>query len=174
MKKYILLFAPIAMLIACSTPKYTYHFDYYDYHSGKKKKTSEEAIVTTERSEAESAVMVVDEKTLVASTNENDVYIARPTTVMNKEEIVARINSISKEEKKELKKELKKFVKEGKKENPVKGNATKALENDVKLAAIFGAAGIVLVIIGGEVLYVLGAIALLVGLYFFIRWLIHQ
>jgi hypothetical protein len=45
---------------------------------------------------------------------------------------------------------------------------------DMKLAAIFGAVGIVLLIIGGDVLTIIGAVALLVGLYFFIRWLIHQ
>jgi len=81
---------------------------------------------------------------------------------------------MSKEERKELRKEVSKLVKEKKRENSIHGNSTKALENDVKLAAIFGAVGIVLVIIGGEVLYVLGAIALLIGLYFFIGWLIHQ
>ncbi len=169
MKKYILLLAPIAMLVACSSPKYTYNFDYYDYNRGKKKITQQEVIVTTERSE-----VIVDEKTMVASAKENDVYISKSAPVISKEEVAARINSLSKEEKRELKGEVKRFVKETKKENSVNGNATKALENDVKLAAIFGSVGIVLLIIGGEVLYVLGAIALLVGLYFFIRWLIHQ
>ncbi len=169
MKKYILLLAPIAMLAACSTPRYTYNFDYYDYNSGKKKIAPQAAIVTTQKSE-----VMMDEETMVASANENDVYIAKAAPVISKEEVAARINSLSKEEKKELKREVKKAVKESKKENSVTGSGAKALENDVKLAAIFGAAGIVLLIIGGDVLYVLGAIALLVGLYFFIRWLIHQ
>jgi hypothetical protein len=173
MKKYILLLAPVVMLVACSTPKYTYNFDYYDYNSGKKKVTSQETIVATEKSGVES-VVTVDEKTLVASAKENEIYIAKPAPVISREETVARINSLSKEDKKELKKELKKFVKENKKENAVKGNATKALENDVKLAAIFGAAGIVFLIIGETLFWVLGTVALLVGLYFFIRWLIHQ
>jgi preprotein translocase subunit SecF len=172
MKKYILLLASIAMLVACSSPKYTYNFDYYDYNSGKKKKMAQEVSVV-EIPEVKSLV-TVDEGTLVASARETEVYIAKHAPVISKEEAVARINSMSKEEKRELKREVKKIVKEGKKENTVKGNATKALENDVKLAAIFGTVGIVLLIIGGDVLYVLGAIGLLVGLYFFIRWLIHQ
>jgi len=173
MKKYISLLTAILAISSCSTPKYTYHFDYYDYNSGKKKATSQEVAVSVEQSAEESA-LTVDEKALVASANESEVYIARPTPVISKEEAVGRIKSMSKEERKELKKEVRKLVKEKKRENSIHGNSTKALENDVKLAAIFGAVGIVLVIIGGEVLYVLGAIALLIGLYFFIRWLIHQ
>ena len=129
-------------------------------------------VVSLEQPEIKSQV-TSDERTLVASANENEVYIAKPTTVISREEAVTRIKSMSKEEKKELKREVKRFVKEKKREG-TDVNSTKALENDVKLAAIFGAVGIVLLIIGGDVLYVLGAVALLVGLYFFIRWLIHQ
>jgi hypothetical protein len=62
-----------------------------------------------------------------------------------------------------------------KKSNVVKSESSaKALSGDVKLAAIFGVVGLVLLIIGGEVLYILGAVALLIGLYFFIRYLSRQ
>jgi hypothetical protein len=56
----------------------------------------------------------------------------------------------------------------------VEASSAKYMENDLKLAAIFGGVGLVLLIIGGDVLYVLGAIGLLIGLYFFIRWLMRQ
>src|SRR3989337_162878 len=36
MKKYVLLIASVLLLSACSTPKYAYYFDHYDYNSGKK------------------------------------------------------------------------------------------------------------------------------------------
>src|SRR3989337_4578543 len=37
MKKYLLLLASVLLFAACSTPKYAYYFDHYDYNSGKKK-----------------------------------------------------------------------------------------------------------------------------------------
>jgi hypothetical protein len=168
MKGYLFTLISIVILSSCSTPKYTYYFDHYDYNGGKRKKlaelaTSPEAISPT----------VIDEETLVASTKENEVYLTKPAPGISKEEAIVKIKSLSKEERKELKKEVKKYVKENKKEIK-EGKNSKELENDVKLAAIFGAVGLVLLIIGGDVLYILGAVALLIGLYFFIRWLVEQ
>lgn len=180
MKKYVLLFISMVILASCSSPKYTYYFDYYDYNSGKKKVTAQDGLVSQEQLKTNStdvpevkSTVRVDEKTLVASTKEKEVYMAKPAPTISKEEAVARIKSMSKEEKRELKKEIKRYVKERKKAG-IDVNSAKAMENDVKLAAIFGVIGIVLLIIGGDVLYVLGAIALIVGLYFFIRWLTRQ
>lgn len=168
MKGYLFTLIAIVILSSCSTPKYTYYFDHYDYNSGKKKKLAEVA-----NSPEAISPTVMDEETLVASANENEVYLTKPAPAISKEEAIAKIKSMSKEEKKELKREVKKYVKENKKEIKA-GKSTKELENDVKLAAIFGAVGLVLLIIGGDVLYILGAVALLIGLYFFIRWLIDQ
>ena len=173
MKKNIVHIIVLLVLASCSAPKYTYHFDYYDYNSGKKKATSQEAAVSVNPAATET-VGAIDENTLVASTKADEAYIAAPAPAMTKAEAVARIKSMSKEERKELKKEVKKYVKESKKGESLKGEGGRKLENDVKLAAIFGAIGIVLLIIGGDVLYVLGAVALIIGLYFLIRWLAHQ
>jgi hypothetical protein len=174
MKKYLSISAAILILASCSSPKYTYNFDYYDYNSGKKKTKVQEGIATQQQSVDEST-LTVDENTLVASAKESEVYIAKPAPVLTKEEAVERIKSMSKEERKELKKEVKSYVKEMKKSNVVKSESSaKALSGDVKLAAIFGVVGLVLLIIGGEVLYILGAVALLIGLYFFIRYLSRQ
>jgi hypothetical protein len=174
MKKNIAYVITMLVLASCSAPKYTYHFDHYDYNSGKKKAASQEAMVSSNTVTTD-AVGVIDESTLVASAKEDETtYLAEPAPAITKEEAVARIKSMTKEERKELKKEIKKYVKESKKEESLKGEGSRKLENDVKLAAIFGAVGIVLLIIGGDVLYVLGAIALIVGLYFFIRWLVRQ
>lgn len=170
MKKYISLVSVI-VLASCSTPKYTYYFDHYDYSSKKNQVTAASNNVQNQ------PIATADQTTLVASADDTHVYVAETVvpSVVEHEKVVEKINALSKEEKRELKKEIKKYVKESKKNPSAEaGNTAKALENDVKLAAIFGAVGIVLLIIGGDVLYVLGAIALLVGLYFFIRWLIHQ
>lgn len=169
MRTYLLTFITIVILSSCATPKYTYYFDHYDYNSGKKKKLAEVAAASPEAI----SPIVIDEKTVVASTKENEIYLTKPAPAISKEEAIAKINSMSKEEKKELKREVKKYVKENKKEIR-SGKSTRQLENDVKLAAIFGAVGLVLLIIGGDVIYILGAVALLIGLYFFIRWLVRQ
>jgi hypothetical protein len=168
MKGYLFTLIAIVILSSCSTPKYTYHFDHYDYNSGKRKKLAEAAASAEAISHT-----VIDKQTLVASSNENEVYLTKPAPAVSKEEAIAKINSMSNDEKKELKREVKKYVKENKKEIK-SGKSTKELENDVKLAAIFGAVGLVLLIIGGDVIYILGAVALLIGLYFFIRWLVRQ
>lgn len=170
MKKYISL-ASVILLASCSAPKYTYYFDHYDYASKKNQVTVAQNNVQGQ------PLATADQATLVASANDAHVYVAETVipSVVEHEKVTGKINALSKEEKRELKKEIKKYVKETKKNPSVEaGSAAKKLENDVKLAAIFGAVGIVLLIIGGDVIYVLGAIALLVGLYFFIRWLIHQ
>lgn len=170
MKKYRFLVATILLLSACSTPRYSYHFSHHDYNSGKKK------IVSTEQEQPGTLVQPADDQ-LAASADENTIItpMTETTPVITKEEAVTKLKSLSKEERKELKKELRKFVKENKKNSSVKaGGKAERLEYDVKLAAIFGAVGLVLLIIGGDVLYVLGAIALLIGLYFFIRWLSRQ
>jgi hypothetical protein len=170
MKKYISLVSVI-LLASCSAPKYTYHFDHYDYTSKKNQ------VAVAQNDVHDQFPTTPDQTTLVASADDAHVYVAEtaPNLVTQNEKAVKKINALSNEEKRELKKELKKYVKEVKKNPSAEAsNSAKALENDVKLAAIFGAVGIVFLIIGGEVFYVLGALALLVGLYFFIRWLIHQ
>lgn len=170
MKKYISLVSVI-LLASCSAPQYTYYFDHYDYAGKKNRET------VAQNSVQDQPLATAAQPTLVASADDTHVYVAETVTpsVVEYEKVVKNINALSKEEKRELKKAVKKYVKETKK-NPTAeaGNAARALENDLKLAAIFGAVGIVLLIIGSDVIYVLGAIALLVGLYFFIRWLIHQ
>lgn len=168
MKKYISLMSVI-LLASCSTPKYTYYFDHYDYSSKKNQVTVEQTNMQGQ------SLTTADQTSLVASVDATHVYVTETPSVVESKKVAEKINMLTKEEKRELKREIKKYVKENKNNPSVEaGHAAKALENDVKLAAIFGATGIVLLIIGGEVLYVLGAIALLVGLYFFIRWLIHQ
>lgn len=48
------------------------------------------------------------------------------------------------------------------------------MDNDLKLAAIFGAVGIVALIISGDVFYIIGGIALIIGVVFFVKWLVRQ
>ena len=71
-----------------------------------------------------------------------------------------------------FKRELKKEIKKMKKDPTPK--AAKSVGGDLRWAAIFGISGVVLLIVGGEVLTIIGSLALLVGLIFFIKWIIYQ
>jgi hypothetical protein len=86
---------------------------------------------------------------------------------------------MSKEEKKAFRKEakaqIKQYVKAAKSGDKTQmAEASKALDKDLKLAAIFGAVGIVALLIGGDVFWVIGGIALLIGVVFFVMWLARQ
>jgi len=170
MKKYLTL-ASLVLLASCSTPKYTYYFDHYNYASKKTQATA------SNQNNLNQNVIAIDENKIVASVDQEKIYVAETPlnpTWENKKTMEA-IKALSPQEKRELKKEIKRYVKSIEKNPSIESDqTTNAMENDVKLAAIFGSVGIVLLIIGGEVLYVLGAVALLIGLYFFIRWLVHQ
>jgi hypothetical protein len=165
MRKVLTLLNAAFLFAACSTPKYTYHFDRYDYNSGKKKAAPLEQIAT----------LSVNEKTLVASVSEKMVYTTEEeTSVVLKKEIADKIKAISREDRKELKNEIKKSFEENKKIEFDRSPRTSNMARDMKFAAISGGVGIILLIIGGAtVLYILGAALILVGFYFLIRWLSH-
>jgi uncharacterized MAPEG superfamily protein len=59
---------------------------------------------------------------------------------------------------------------------PTSTHATNAMENDLKLAIIFGAVGIVGLMLGGasNAFFYIGGIALLIGVVFFVKWVIRQ
>jgi hypothetical protein len=124
----------------------------------------------------EYAPVTIDQNTIVASSKSETYYVTedKPKTTIGREEAVAQLKSISREESRDLKTKINAYIKDYKKSDVVSTQAKAGMGQDVKLAAIFGAVGIVLLIIGGDVLTIIGAVALLVGLYFFIRWLIHQ
>jgi len=179
MKTYTLLFLALGMLASCSAPKYAYHFDHYDYNSGKKEKALLPETVTAESSM--DTPILLAEQTLLASASVDAVY--QPETESNlavglsnaKENILA----LSKAEKKEIRKEaitsIKEYTKAKKSGDMEKAEQlAKAMDNDLKLAAIFGAVGIVAGIIGGEVFWVIAAVAWIIALVFFIKWLVRQ
>jgi hypothetical protein len=151
-----------------------YYFDHYEYKTARKDQTKTESQMEISPSEV---LAPPAEETLIASADES-VVTPEPTkakVALAKEEAIAKINNMSKEERKEFKRELKKDMKELKKlKKDPSTSSTKAMGHDMRYAAIFGSIGIVLLIIGGDVLTILGAVALIIGLYFFIRWLSTQ
>ncbi|MBK7651052.1 MAG: hypothetical protein IPJ20_10340 [Flammeovirgaceae bacterium] len=165
MKKIIYLFA-VVLLASCSGPKYTASFNSYDSPRGYHK----EAIV-------EAPVAVIDPATLVASTSVAPIEIKE--TIAPATEVRKTYIQMTKTERKALRShirtEIKSTVKEQKaKLSPSSTQATNAMDKDLMLATIFGAVGIVALIIGGDVFYIIGGIAMIIGVVFFVKWIVRQ
>jgi len=170
MKKIIYFLSLATLTFACSGPKYTASFKSYDvntgYHTVKK---PEPSIKTTNANDAQA-------EQLLASTSAAPAEVKKDA--VNKE-VRKTYLQMSKTERQALKKhlrsEIRSYVKDHKKNFSVEStNATKAMDHDLKLAAIFGAVGLVALIISGEVFYIIGGIALIIGVVFFVKWLVRQ
>jgi hypothetical protein len=166
----ILLGAVVVLFTACSTPKYAYHFDHYDYNSGGK--------VKVETIDAESPLKIQAE-TVIATTDNIVVYdVKKEVAEENIKSLASRYKTMSKEQKKEFRKELKKDLKElvKKEKQTTKAvesiEATKAFDTMLALAIVFGAAGIVFTVLASvsNIFWILGAVAIVIGAYFFIQW----
>lgn len=116
---------------------------------------------------------------LVASTESGPVLTqgAQPTatTIEAVRKTYLQMNKEQRKEfRKELKSEIKHFVKVQKGKIAPDKTTAGGMDHDLKLAAIFGAVGIVALIIGGDVFWIIGGIALLIGVIFFVKWLVRQ
>lgn len=165
MKKII--YVSVAILFAaCSSPKYTASFNSYDTPSGYRPVKAYVAPVTEMNSPellASTSHAPVENKKEVSSTTE----VRKTYVQMSKTERKVLRNH--------LRSEIKSYVKHQKaKLSPQTTEATNGMDNDLKLAAIFGAVGIVAMIIGSEVFYIIGGIALIIGVVFFVKWLVRQ
>jgi hypothetical protein len=167
MKRILYIIVAVLVASACSSPKYTASFNSWD------KAVNHQAVVKSEPL-AHEPMQIAQSEQLLASTSLAPVEIAAGPTEVRKTYI-----QMTKQERKalrtHLRSEVKTYVKEHKKNFGVESTqSTAALDNDLKLAAIFGAVGIVAMFIGGDVFYIVGAIALLVGVVFFVKWLVRQ
>lgn len=159
----IIYVLPVLFGVACSSPKYTASFNQYDpqtgYHPVK----------------TEAQVKTVNPEPVLASTSSAPVELkAEPQAEVRKTYL-----QMDKTERKalrtQLRSDIKSFVKDQKKNMGVESvSATKGMDNDLKLAAVFGAVGIVALIIGGDVFWIIGGIAMLIGVVFFVKWLLRQ
>jgi hypothetical protein len=169
MKKLIYSLIALAM-VACSGPKYTASFNNVNSTVPYYEATSE-------------APAPVKPQELIASTSETPVVLAEEaqTVESTTEPLRKTYLQMSKEERKNLRQHLRSEIKsvvKAKKMNKKLGvesaQATQGMDNDLKLAAIFGAVGFVAMLIGGDVFWLIGGIALIIGVVFFVKWLVRQ
>jgi hypothetical protein len=180
MKHLVTLVVSVLVLASCSTPKYTYNFDYYDYNSGRKKAEAEKVVADTETKPVLTEASPVEEASplrltpddAVASTGEiAPAPVAKPAA--------KKYTEMSKTEKKEFRKTVKKEIKtylKAKKGDGNVGNETQALDYNLKMAIIFGAVALTLSFFGGvnSVFWIASVIALVIGVVFFIKWIAEQ
>lgn len=149
--------------VSCAAPRYTYYFDRHHYSLGKEGPT--EAV-----------------QTLISPPNQEMLTVAAvpgEAEIFPVNLIVPEIQNIKIEgaqaafemngRKTELAHEGKASIK-----TPLPLTTASALDRDLKLSIIFGASGIVALIIGGSIFKVIGSISLLIGLILFIKWLLRQ
>ncbi|HCM76565.1 MAG TPA: hypothetical protein DIS90_09300 [Cytophagales bacterium] len=166
MKSKLYYLLAMLFIAACSSPKYAYHFDRYDYNSGKKGNKVDVA-------KMENEVSPIQAEQLLASKENTMVLPLEKKEPSVKEEIKKTYVQMSKSERKAFRADVKKYLKE-KKESVKATKSTNAMDNDLKLAAIFGAVGLVALIISGDVFYIIGGIAMIIGVVFFVKWLVRQ
>ena len=187
MRKDLFLAGALLLASACASPKYTYYFDHYDYNSGKK---NEPVVAHNDIRPSETTPLAVDENALTASAAPVEVVPTTPVTesaptAASPEEarsiLAKKYNSLSKSEKKEFrqtaKKQLKAYVKATRNgDRAAAEDAVKAMDYDLKMAIIFGAVGLTLSLFGGvsEAFWILGVIAIVIGVVFLVKWLVRQ
>ena len=172
-----MLLGAAILFTACSSPKYAYHFDHYDYFSGKKPATASPVLVIEEESPLQ-----ISSTTVVASADNKTVAIRdkkEKKSFTTAEVLTKEYTSMSKADRKvfrsQIKKEIKNYVKlkeVRQKDNGASIEATKAFDTTVALALVFGIAGIVLTVLAStsNVLWLLGAICIVIGAGLFVKW----
>ena len=174
--RYIL--GMMLFLASCSSPRYSYNFDYYDYNSGRKLPNTR---LNDSLIGADAEPLKLNKNELLAAVNLAEKKSPQSHISEDAHAATKAYNDLSKAEKRKLRSKLKDYIKDRSKElkpaaDVASVNATKQLDNDLKLAIIFGAIGITFAILGGinTVFWVIGVVGLIVGLVFFIRWISTQ
>jgi|JI102314A2RNA_FD_contig_51_886217_length_2581_multi_6_in_0_out_0_3 hypothetical protein len=172
MKKFIYLLMALGT-VACSSPKHTASFNNVN------------SIVPYYASKSTDTPTPLKPQELIASTSDvpallvEEVVVVEPAT----EAVRKTYLQMSKVERKNLRQHLRAEIKTemnvrkvNKKLGVEAAHATKGMDHDLKLAAIFGAVGLVAMAIfaGNSVLWIVGGIALIIGVVFFVKWLVRQ
>ncbi len=169
MKKILCVIVTAIVASACTSPKYTASFNSYDKHSNSQAAAKSDAVVAE-------PVQIAQPELLASTSSAPAELKAAP-----KEEVRKTYIQMTKTERKalrtHLKSEVKSYVKQQKKNLGIESTkATGAWDNDLKMAAIFGAVGIVLgaFISSNSVIGIIGLAAIIIALVFLIKWLVRQ
>lgn len=167
MKAKLLLLVVAALGAACSAPKSTFYFSYHDYQAGKKAAQLQE--IQLAQQAMPSNEVASTETTLITDVAAPAEKPLQPTTVNTPLKTKAQQKALIKE----VKQHVKAAAKQVKKMSPP---APQGMDNDLKMAAIFGAIGIGLGLLFGvsEIIGFVGFVAIVVALFFLIRWLLRQ
>jgi hypothetical protein len=160
--KKILCFISIISMVACSAPKYTAGFHKSDVQVGYHPVTIHNALPE------------IQKEHLTASTSTTPVILPLVTETEVKTSFVSLTKGEQKNIRYQLKKQIKSLIKVQKKEMAVNSTQASGMDHDLKLAAIFGAVGIVGLLIGGQAFTIIGGTALIIGVVFFVKWLLRQ
>ena len=163
---YLLMFA-LLLAASCASPKYTYHFDHYNYGVTKTTHEGKTEIINTPASGTLQGQELASKSSLLTRQP-----ASQRTMDVEKGEMPAQRLTVSKAERRELKQQIKKYIRDIKEDKVEAGKAN--LDHDLKLAAIFGSVGVVALIIGTDAFVIIGGIALIIGVVFFVRWLLRQ
>jgi hypothetical protein len=187
MKNILLLLVCVLLLAACSPPKYSYHFDHYNYNIGKQKARAQRTLLAANEREAtnnsvaiETSPLLVTSENAVASTANNTTSTPMKTASTVEKSVVAKkYSEMSKSEKKEFKKSLIKEIKnlkKVKKDHGASTSDTKMMDYNLKMAIIFGAVAVTLSFFGGvnSVFWILSVVSLVIAVVFFIKWIAEQ
>ena len=183
MKKYLLLITSVLLLASCSSPKYAYYFDHYDYNSGKKKvEMPAGQLAQTTLATPDLSPLQLDQQSVTASAESRIKNVENiPMMMKEKALLEKKYSSLTKSEKrefrKELKSEVKKIIKAKKSGESISSITEKmAMDSDLKMALIFGIVGIVLSAFGGvnSIFWILGTVAVVIALVFLIIWIGKQ
>ena len=154
-------------LVSCSSSKYAANFQPYKSNSGY-----------GELKVKGPALHPVEPEQLYASTERQTIVVTQETQLKAAlEQAHIKYSQMNKTERKQFRHDLKKEIKTYIKEKKEMRAARHDLDRDVKLAIIFGAIGITLLLVGTTttfVISILGAIALIIGVVFLIKWLERQ
>jgi hypothetical protein len=172
MQSKITLVIALVLLASCSAPKYTYYFSHYRNDVAKNQQHPAEVSPALDNNQLMASVG--DEPAMLTGVSAEPVMVA---DVSAKAVVEKPIQQLSKSQRVQLKRELRKYVKSQKKAGSIESvKSTKAMDHDLKLAAIFGAVGIVGLALNGiaTVFGIIGGIAFLIGVVFFVKWIIRQ
>jgi hypothetical protein len=164
MKKLMCVFF-IAVLASCSSNKYAAHFTHYDRHQN---------YAVNEASAPLSSMKPIEPEMITASLTSKPVLFENQKLTLPAEKTAASKRLERKQVKAEIKKQVRQFLKQRSGKDAKVINTSGSWDQDLKMAAIFGAVGLVAIIIGTTLFNIIGAISLIIGVVFLIKWIIRQ